>query len=308
MASTATSEKIVLNFAWTGPNTWHGGSSRGGLDVGVVDLVFEGAKTAISVHLPSDINPQNPRKFSFTCRKPDRAQETHPQQLSVSIDQVHHLTVRAGMFKKGRPIGPIILDQETGQVTQQQTVRRSNRDVQLEIPKELEPGQIYSLLIASSKDLHLSARLVKEKPVEESECSARLKKMGEALILEGMKNLELASAGKGPETSTGVYAHCIQGVVRAGQEMHPDIQVPRVSPADSSVNLDELSVEELQERFNGAFKQDLLLRKQMQEASFAGDIPRLNSLLRADLLNSQLVIQLHEALERKGAKTLIPSS
>ena len=70
----------------------------------------------------------------------------------------------------------------------------------------------------------------------------------------------------------------------------------------------ELSVEELQERFNGAFKQDLLLRKQMQEASFAGDIPRLNSLLRADLLNSQLVIQLHEALERKGAKTLIPSS
>lgn len=71
-ALTATSEKIVLNFAWTGPNTWRGGSSRGGLDVRVVDLVFKDATTNISVHLPENINPVAPPKkietgYSFRC-------------------------------------------------------------------------------------------------------------------------------------------------------------------------------------------------------------------------------------------------
>ena len=166
MSSTdiATNDKIVLNFSWKGPNVWKGGCSRGGLDVRVVDLVFKDAKTEISVHLPENINPEAAQKLSFTCCK--YAKETHPESLRVTIEQIRNLTIRAGFFEKGGFTGPRVMNSSTGRITQQQTIRRSDREIRLEIPKELEIGQIYTLII-TSEDLSLSASLLKAAQVIE---------------------------------------------------------------------------------------------------------------------------------------------
>src|SRR3990167_5565016 len=210
--SVATSGKIVLNFAWTGPNTWRGGSSYGGIDVRVVGLVFKGATTNISVHLPENINPVAPQKFSFTCHK--SCKETHPDSLCVTTEQVRNLTLKALVFEKGRPIGPMVMD-SSGRITQQTTLRRSDRAIGLEIPEELELGQTYNLVV-SSDDLSLSACLVKEEITGHSreeekatgdEFRRRVGKMGEALIAEGLRNLELASRGAFDSSSADVVAH-----------------------------------------------------------------------------------------------------
>lgn len=329
-APVATSEKIVLNFAWTGPNIWHGGSSRGGLDVRVVDLVFRGAKTDISVHLPQNINPVAPQKFSFTCRKyhdtemelsgrrfKPLAKETHPDSLCVTTEQVRNLTVKAGFFERGRPIGPKVMD-SSGRITQQETVRRSDRNVRLEIPEELELGQTYNLVV-SSEDLSLSARLVKAtvaspsaedgKEASRDEVRGRMGKMGEALIAEGLRNLSLASRGAFDSSSTAdVVAHGMRGVIRAGQEMHPEIRVPYSKPVETASDLDKLSVAELQSRFEATFKQDKEFESQHMRAALAGNMPELNRILEAETANSQLLMNLAEALQRKGVQPTMPQS
>ncbi len=82
--------------------------------------------------------------------------------------------------------------------------KKSDREVRLDIPDNLELGQTYSLVV-SSNDLSLSARLVKEEIADRSkeeekkakttgdEFQRRIGKMGEALIAEGLQNLSLAS-------------------------------------------------------------------------------------------------------------------
>lgn len=316
-APIAATEKIILNFAWTGPNIWRGGSSRGGLDVGVVDLIFKGATTDISIHLPENINPVTPQKFSFTCRK--SLKETHPDSLRVTIEQIHNLTIKAGFFEKGRSIGPMVMD-FSGKITQQQPLRRSDREVRLDIPDNLELGQIYSLVV-SSNDLSLSARLVKEEIADRSkkeekkakttgdEFQKRMGKMGKALITEGLQNLSLASTGNFNSSSTGdVVAHGMRGVIRAGQEMHPYIKVPHSKPSESASDLDKLNSAELQLRFEATFKQDKEFESQRMRAALAGNIPEMNRILEAETANSQLLMNLAEALQRKGVEPKMPQS
>lgn len=323
------SDKIVLNFAWTGPNTWNGGSSsRGGSDIGIVDLVFKDAKKEISVLLPDNINPTGAQKFSFTCRKYlgkedgdfPIAKETHPDSLCVTIEQVHNLTVRAGYFEKGRPIGPKIMDTRTGKITQQHTVRRTDMNARLEIPEELEIGQKYSLVV-SSNGHSLSARLIKEektaRPTENKQAASgdevqrRMRKMGEALIAEGMQNLGLALSGErgtfdSSSTAADVVVHGLKGVIRAGQEMHPEIKVPHTRPSESPADLDKLSADELQSRFEATFRKDKMFERQRMQAAFTGNLPEMNRILPLEMENTRLLINLNEALERKGVKALIP--
>lgn len=311
----ATSEKIVLNFAWTGPNTWSGGSSRGGLDVRVVDLVFKGATTNVSVHLPENINPVAPQKFSFTCRKSWK--ETHPDSLCVTTEQVRNLALKAGVFEKGRPIGPKVMD-SSGRITQQETLRRSDTPIELEVPEELELGQTYNLVV-SSEDLSLSARLVKTtvaspsaedvKEASRDEFRGRMDKMGEALITEGLRNLGLASRGAFDSSSRAdIVAHSVRGVLRAVQKMHPEIRVPYSKPAETAFDLDKLSVAELQSRFEVTFKQDKEFESQRIKAALVGNIPEINRILEAETANSQLLMYLAEALQRKGVEPTMPQS
>jgi len=104
------------------------------------------------------------------------------------------------------------------------------REIKLEIPNELEIGQTYTLVV-KSVEFSLSACLVKEEKskVEGSndemnpEFRRRLRNMGVALAREGVQNLNLVLNGGGgvinsSSTSADIFAHGIQGVIRAGQE------------------------------------------------------------------------------------------
>src|ERR1700722_3150091 len=179
MATPVTGEKIILNFGWQGPSSWHGR-----LDVGVVDLIFKNAKTDISVHIPSDIAPTTVQQFPFTCRKYQESeveisgrkfkpllQETHPDSLRVTTEQIHNLRIKAGIFEESPRKGLTMMDR-SGQITTEKRLLRSDREVKLKMPEELEIGQTYRLVITSN-DLSLEARLVKEEKVTVTPSSTR---------------------------------------------------------------------------------------------------------------------------------------
>ena len=133
--------------------------------------------------------------------------------------------------------------------------------------------------------------------------------MGKALITEGLQNLSLASTGNFNSSSTGdVVAHGMRGVIRAGQEMHPDIKVPHSKTSESASDLDKLNSAELQLRFEATFKQDKEFESQRMRAALAGNIPEMNRILEAETANSQLLMNLAEALQRKGVEPKMPQS
>jgi hypothetical protein len=185
MAAPVTSEKIILSFGWKGPSSWHGGRSHGGLDVGVVDLVFKNAKTDISVPIPDNISPPTVQKFPFTCRRYHEAewelngrrfkplaQETHPDLLNVSVEQIRNLTVKAGIFKESPHQGPAIMD-SSGKIMREKRALRSDREIKLEVPEELEIGQTYTLVITSHGAALIEARLIKEEKPAVTSSSAK---------------------------------------------------------------------------------------------------------------------------------------
>ncbi|MBJ7450212.1 MAG: hypothetical protein JHC93_07645, partial [Parachlamydiales bacterium] len=311
-------------------NTSNGGISQGGLEVKVVDLLFKDAKTEISVHLPDNINSSTPQKFPFTCRKYHQTEveingrrfkpllkETTPDLLSVTIDQIRNLKVRAGIFERGRPIGPKIMD-SSGKISQQQTVRRSDRDINLEVPKDMEIGQTYSLVV-SSIGTSLSACFVKKDTVlrtdttrvNEDDVKENIQKlksllsMGEALINEGMRNLEIATKGSSI-SKADVVTHIMQETIRAGQLTHPEIKLPHTKPSEGSLDLDNLSLNELQLRFNATFKKDKELECQRMQAACAGNISEINKILVTEVENTQLLMNLVEAIQKKGFEPQIP--
>ena len=133
--------------------------------------------------------------------------------------------------------------------------------------------------------------------------------MGEALIEEGLRNLSLASRGAFDFASPAdVVAHGMRGVIRAGQEMHPEIRVPYTKPPESAFDLDKLSAGELQSCFEATLIQDKKFESQRMRAALAGNMPEMNRILEAETANSQLLMNLAEALQRKGIETRIPQS
>lgn len=309
---------------------------EGGLDVCVVDLVFNNSETDISVHIPSDISSSTMQKFPFTCRRyhetemvmlrgqkfKSLAKETHPNSLSVTVEQIQNLVIKAGFFEKGRPIGPRVMD-SSGRISQQQTVKRSDRVVELEIPEELEIGQTYSLVVTSD-DLSLSARLLKEKranrieeskkSVKQKEFERRTRNMGAALLEEGMRNLDLAARGgagvfDSSTTTSDVYAHGMRGIIRAAQQINPEIEVPAaVKPSESSEDLNKLTADILQLRFEKTLIKDKEFEFQRLQAAMSGNIQEMNRITQLELINSQLLIKIVKALEKKGITPQIPQS
>lgn len=329
----ADNNKITLSFGWQGPNQWHGGWDNGGLDAKVVDLKFANAKSDISVHIPDNISPTTIQKFPYTVRRYSEQEmeidgrkfkplksETTPEFLNVTVDQIRNLKLKIGIFEQSPNKGPMIMDNK-GRITQEKRVLRSDRKIQLELPTMIEVGQEYSLVVAS-KDFSFSAALVKAvkvapqegKKAIEDEYQQRLRKMGEALISESFKNINLALSGgvgvfNSSSTPSDVAEHMVQGIVRAAQQhVNPELKVPTAKPAESEADLDKLSKEELQKRFEVAFNKDRELEKQRNQAAISGNIPELNRLLEIESANTQLVVKLAQAIEKKGGKALIPIS
>ncbi len=180
--TTPVAEKITVDFVWKGPNRLNGGVAGGGKDIKVVDLRFKDAKSEISVHLSEDIKVGEVKDdILFTVRKysagterslpdgrvvRDLLSETTPSALLLSLDQIRNLKLEAGLFERQTGEKRSRDAFETDQTTSRD-VFRSNQEVKLEMPVELEMGQTYSIEMTSSKELALSARLVKVAPKSE---------------------------------------------------------------------------------------------------------------------------------------------
>lgn len=333
-ASFSTSDaKIIINFGWEGKTRRYGGLSRGGLEIRVVDLVFNGGKIDISVDIPQNLPPSF-RKLPFTCRRyleTERVirgrsvrmidKETYPDLLKVSLKKFiteGELTLKAGIFEPSPQQGPTIID-ESGKFVRENRVIRSDREIKLEIPENLEADQIYTLFVKSTKftfsaclvkDIHAKASMqAQESPNEDY--IERMKKMSEALISEGLKNLSLAANGgvgvfNSSSTRADIYAHGIRGVIQSAQQLHPRLVIPKNEPSFSSSALDTMSEEELKKRFEITFQKDREFEDQRLMMSVTGDLDGMNRVLEAELANSKFLIMLAEALERKGVSAQIP--
>lgn len=322
-----------LTFGWVGPSSWRGGCSQGGIDVAGVDLIFKDARrTEISVSIPNNISPTIVQKLPFICRKypegtgelADRklisqAKVTRTNSLNVTSEQIRTLKIVVGTLEQSSPEGPLIMH-STGKGTQEKHVRRKDSEVELEVPAELEIGQTYRIVMTSNNFL-FSACLSKEEKAKKTvneepsqkEYQSRLAKMGEALIQEGVQNFNIALTGGGgvfdSSTSTAdIFAHGIQGVFRAGQHVNQDIKVPYSKPTESASDLDKLSKDELQALFEKVYEKDKNYEIQRMRASAACNINELNQVIEEEHKNSQLLVMVSEALNRKGFKAQTPQS
>jgi hypothetical protein len=168
MAAVA-NDKIIVNFGWKGPSSWHGGALQGGLDIGVVQLFSPLITSGVSISIPDGISPEVHRCLPFTVRKysvlPNGhnmlSSESQPQSLILKIDQVKNLTLKAGVFEKSPHSGPSVMD-SSGKVTQELRLLRSDRDVPLVLPSNFEIGATYCLQVTSGAGLTIKAALVKE--------------------------------------------------------------------------------------------------------------------------------------------------
>lgn len=251
------------------------------LNIGVIDLVFKDAKTAVSIHLPENIHPTEPQKFRFTCLRGPK--ETHPESLSVTVEQIRNLTIKIGLI-----------------------------NIALEIPDALEVGETYDLVV-SSCDLPLSARLIKQvKDLRETEEAAfvrfidQIGKVGKALVSEGITHFARASQGSFSSSREAVE-EMMKGVVRATQEMCPEIRVPDTKPPQTQAELDLLPINELQSRFESASKENSVLTASYMGIALCGNAEEMSRLIEKRFANAQLRMCLFEALEKKGAAPEIES-
>ncbi len=109
-------------------------------------------------------------------------------------------------------------------------------------------------------------------------------------------------------TNADLFAHFMQGVVRSGQQIVPEINVPYSKPSESLSDLSKLSTGELQSRFEAAFIKDKEYEIQRMKAALAGKKGEVNKILELENKNSQELINLGDALERRGIKPQIPES
>lgn len=136
MNAAATNNKIVMSFAWEGPHTF----GEKSLKVGVVNLLFKGAQTEIRVHIPENTGSLTPKKLFYERTKGKTV--SHPEALSLTIEQIKNLTIQVGFVKEG-------------------SINETDCEVKLETPGELKIGEKYCLLV-TSRDRCLQASLVKE--------------------------------------------------------------------------------------------------------------------------------------------------
>lgn len=330
MSTPSTNNKVPVCFYWVGSNTWNGGWSKGGLDAKVIDLIFQGSKTSVSVSIPDGMTATDSRKLSFTCRKYGEQEvelngrkfkplikESAPDLLNLTVDQILNLTLKIGIFEESPNKGPSVVDR-TGKITQEKRVLRSDRAIALALPESFEPGKIYKLTV-TAKDFSFSADLQKvdedkfRKEANRDELARRARVMGEALISEGMSNMNDAFRARdrhlgSTSTNADLYALGIQGVLRAGQQAVPGISVPTSAPLENIADLKKLTVEELQKRFEETFVKDKQFETQRFQAAKQNNLEQLNQIIANEFANSQLLIMLAQTLEEKGVTPQIPNT
>ncbi len=300
--SMSTSEKIILNFAWEGPNTRSGRSFRESQDIRVIDLAFKGAKTDIIVYLPENISPVTPKKFSFTSREPFK--ETHLDSLSVTIEQVRSLVLNACVFEKERETGSVVMNPLRRIIQDENLIRRA-KPIGLEIPKELELGQTYNIVV-SSLGFSFSARLVKEESLAsvkqeedstEYEFLGRIDEMRESLSKDRLQNQDLDLSGA---SDYSYMEGNMEDVNRGDQGKSPKSRWRQIISIGKAPDLDTCSSDFLLLSFGAASKEDRKLKRQYNRGRRQSDISELTRISNTKDSNQRFLMSLAEALRKKG--------
>lgn len=155
-----TDQRIALSFKWVGSNQWGGGWSKGGLDVNVVDLLFEDMKTKISVHLPRPLSPLSIQKFPFTCSKLNPPQKITPDIIRVELCKFKNLNLRIAYFDMDPK--QVHCKIECSKVIRQGLLRRIDRVIKPLLPQEIVPEKKYTLVINSDEFFCFSAKVIED--------------------------------------------------------------------------------------------------------------------------------------------------
>jgi hypothetical protein len=167
-AATDSTDQVRLSFSWSGPTRGSGPLSP--LSVRVVDLLLK-KEADIFIDLPDSVSPLN-IDASFGVRQLFSARSLAGRALTLrgptvtsgtlmaTAEEIRNLTLRAGFFEPSAQKGPATLDPMTGEITYQEFVHRSNREIALKMPGDLRSGRSYCLKVTSSHDLSLLAELI----------------------------------------------------------------------------------------------------------------------------------------------------
>ena len=292
--SAAASDKVVLNFYWIGPTT-HLGSSDS--TIKTIDLVFQGAKTQISVTIPEDIATNRLQKLSFTCRKTEPVvSKKRTASLCVTVEQVRNLTLNGGVFG----------------------------NIGLENKAELKAGQPYDLIVSSEK-MPLSAHIVSAELLKKEATTAKVfrdaaeymfqisrfkgdaqgEKLGEKLKTKAMQLAESSLRGElgdlNPRaTDADLFSYGIKEVLRMAQEAGFPVLIPDEKPSKTPTDLDRLDLEALKSEFENELKYKKEIERQINAAAIRGDSKKINQLFSVQHINIQSIANIQHALSRRG--------
>lgn len=163
LAKAAETNTIQVSFYWQCQQ-----KRSQNTNVGVVDLLFKNTTSEVSVSIPDQIDPRVMRRLNFTCRGhyPNGwlASEKKADSLVVTINQIKNLKVVAGLFEEYT--NPFMRVRDlSGRETAEKRLRRTDDDVQMEQPQELEIGKSYRIVFTSN-ERGMSAQLVKDVEVQ----------------------------------------------------------------------------------------------------------------------------------------------
>jgi hypothetical protein len=166
-------EKIVLSFAFEGERKTLNGKTKFDL----VDVVFKGAKSEISISLDDYVKKENEENsyYPFTVRKPEKKYlvQTYTEKkvalLNVTMEQMKNLTLKAATFTTYENWS-FMTKHLDGTIKPEIRVRREDHFISLNVPEILEANKKYSLIVKSeideNKQFNFNAKLVKLEDVK----------------------------------------------------------------------------------------------------------------------------------------------
>jgi hypothetical protein len=179
-----------------------------GCSIGLLLVHLPNSQTEISLSPPDQAIKERFHPLQFTVQQRGKP----PQKLDgmrLTAEKVKNLSLSCFLFSPGEPTGPLMMDQG-GSVTQQETVKRYEAKIALEMPKTIKSGEHFRLELLSTDGIQApNARLVRvevppteaTKPAEDSplyatvleilkkEISNSLKKCDETKVQAQLKTL-----------------------------------------------------------------------------------------------------------------------
>lgn len=294
--ASAVETKIKLSECiWSGPVEF--------LDLKVQSVVVElrNARTQVSVMLPDSIDPSRASTLPFTTLRPPATESVERKEFRVAADKVTGMTLRVA-FLRG-------------------TTTEVTPSLPVTVPT-LVHNAFYTLVVQSTPEIvtdtagRMRAKLdfgaviqrFAPEPEESTTFRGRVRRMGEALVGEGVETLRMARTGTGPTTPGGAFDHMLGGVIRAGQHVTPGIRMPTAEPEETLEDLMRLEVDTLHNRFHETFIRDKELERQSAQAAIAGNSEEVERIIGLERVNSKLLMLIGEALKNKGETPRIPTS